>query len=193
MRGRLFASGCWRFGVGLIWALVLAGCGAETAVSPIAVPTLAAAAGVPTAVANPEANLPATFTPPPDTAVDPNANFNQMATLRPTATPSIVPTYPTGTPRPTRTPTPSVTPDVTATPTRYVSVIPNLPPSNELGPSKLGIHVVRNNDPAIMEFVRRSQPAVMKGVDDLGFLEEVKAVSPRTITIGRLSARDQSY
>ncbi len=193
MRRRFFACGCWRIGVGLIWALVLAGCGAETAVSPIAVPTLAAAAGVPTAVASAVANLPATFTPPPDTAVDPSANFNQMATLRPTATPSIVPTYPTGTPRPTRTPTPSVTPDVTATPTRYVSVIPNLPPSNELGPSKLGIHVVRNNDPAIMAFVRRSQPAVMKGVDDLGFLEEVKAVSPRTITIGRLSARDQTY
>jgi len=44
-----------------------------------------------------------------------------------------------------------------------------------------------------MEFVRRAQPAVMKSVDDLGFLAEVKAVSPRTITIGRISIDSQDY
>jgi hypothetical protein len=72
-------------------------------------------------------------------------------------------------------------------------VIGNLPPTDELGPSKLGLHVVRNNDPNILEFVRKAQPAVMKAVDDLGFLAEVKAVSPRTITIGRHSVGSQDY
>ncbi|MCZ7668952.1 MAG: hypothetical protein M5U34_18030 [Chloroflexi bacterium] len=85
--------------------------------------------------------------------------------------------------------TPAVTADSHSLPKPYAQPAP----SGELGPSKLGIHVVRNNDPNIMAFVRQAQPAVMKGVDDLGFLEEVKQVSPRTITIGRLSARDQSY
>jgi hypothetical protein len=37
-----------------------------------------------------------------------------------------------------------------------------------------------------MQFVRQSQPAVMKGVDDLGFLAEVRAESPRTIIVGRV-------
>jgi hypothetical protein len=106
------------------------------------------------------------------------------ATLAPSATPML----------PTRTPLPTDTPTPTATATRYVSVLPDLPPTDELGPSKLGLHVVRNNDPAIMEFVRQAQPAVMKAVDDLGFLAEVKEVSPRTITIGRHSIKgSQDY
>lgn len=53
--------------------------------------------------------------------------------------------------------------------------------------SKLGVHVVRNNDPYIMEFVRRAKPRVMKGVDDLGFLADIKQVSPGTVTVGRLN------
>ncbi len=172
----------------LSWGL--AACQAETAV-----PTLAAAVAVPTgmAAASSNASLPATYTPEPETAVADTASLNPAVTLEATSTPTIAPTFPTSTPWPSRTATPSVTPEVTATPTRYASFIPDLPPSNELGPSKLGIHVVRNNDPAIMEFVRRSQPAVVKAVDDVGFLEEVKAASPRTITIGRISARDQTY
>jgi hypothetical protein len=71
--------------------------------------------------------------------------------------------------------------------------MPEVPPTDELGPSKLGLHVVRNNDPNIMEFVRRAQPAVMKAVDDFGFLAEVRAASPRTITVGRHSLADLSF
>jgi len=71
--------------------------------------------------------------------------------------------------------------------------MPDLPPSNELGPSKLGIHVIRNNDPAIMEFVRQAQPAVIKAVDDFGFLLEVREASPRTIIVGRHSLDNQTY
>ncbi|HRN68601.1 MAG TPA: hypothetical protein PLD89_10810, partial [Promineifilum sp.] len=61
------------------------------------------------------------------------------------------------------------------------------------GPSKMGIHVARPNSEAIMEFVRAAHPAVVKGVDDLGFLAEVKAVSPRTVTVGRFSVDPQDY
>lgn len=86
---------------------------------------------------------------------------------------------------------PAPSPAPTATP--YVSFIPDYTPRPELGPSKLGIHVARPNSPAIMEFVRAAQPAVVKGVDDLGFLAEVKAVSPRTVTLGRFSIDPQDY
>lgn len=78
-------------------------------------------------------------------------------------------------------------------PTPYVSFIPDTTPRPELGPSKLGIHVARPNSPAILEFVRAAHPAVVKGVDDLGFLAEVKAASPETVTIGRLSVENQDY
>lgn len=44
-----------------------------------------------------------------------------------------------------------------------------------------------------MEFVRRAQPAVIKGVDDFGFLAEVEQVSPHTIIIGRRNTPDQDY
>jgi hypothetical protein len=85
------------------------------------------------------------------------------------ATPTMVP-VPTNTPKPTATPTPAW-PETLASP----------------GRSKLGLHVQNNNSPDIMEFIRRIKPRVVKGVDDLGFMEEVKKVSPQTITIGRFS------
>ena len=59
--------------------------------------------------------------------------------------------------------------------------------------SKLGLHVVRNNDNYIMEFVRRVHPRVVKAVDDLGWLVAVKAASSPTVTIGRLSGQDESW
>ena len=39
-----------------------------------------------------------------------------------------------------------------------------------------------------MAFVRQAQPAVIKAVDDLGFLMDVKRVSPWTVTVGRIEA-----
>jgi len=59
--------------------------------------------------------------------------------------------------------------------------------------SKLGLHVVRNNDPYIMEYVRRVRPRVMKSVDDLGWLSDVKLASPNTVTIGRISGQNESW
>jgi hypothetical protein len=42
-----------------------------------------------------------------------------------------------------------------------------------------------------MEFIRRTKPAVVKSVGDLGFLAEVKAISPSTVTLARLSQDSQ--
>ncbi|CUS04430.2 conserved protein of unknown function [Candidatus Promineifilum breve] len=112
----------------------------------------------------------------------------QAATAEPptlTAEPPPVAAEPTEEPPPPPTAAPIATP--------YVSYIPDYAPRPELGPSKLGIHVARPNSPAIMEFVRAAQPAVVKGVDDLGFLAEVKAASPQTVIIGRLSVDPQDY
>jgi hypothetical protein len=159
-------------------------------------PTRAVPAVLPPALLNPSQPgrghdtglVPATWTPAPATVNSrPPDAFQPLA---PTRTPMPTGIVPTSTPvPPSRTPTP----DSTETATPYVSFIPVLPPSNRLGPSKMGLHVVRNNDPAIMAFVRQAQPAVMKAVDDLGFLAEVKAASPRTTTIGRINDEYQSY
>jgi hypothetical protein len=157
-------------------------------------PTLVAAATLP---AEPTLTLtlapgivPATFTPNPVPALNTTATSGEIVPLAPTNIPTPTSALPTRTPLPTATAT--LSPTVEAT--RYVPFIPTLlPPSGELGPSKLSIHVIRNNDPAIMEFVRRAQPSVIKAVDDLGFLEEVKEVSPWTLTIGRINNDNQQY
>ena len=44
-----------------------------------------------------------------------------------------------------------------------------------------------------MDFIRDTHPAIVKGVDDLGFLAEVKEISPNTVTVGRLSAEGIGY
>ena len=62
-----------------------------------------------------------------------------------------------------------------------------------LGGSKLGLHVTRNSSPDIMAFVRASRPAVVVAVGDVGWLADIKQVSPETITIARLLEGDQSF
>ncbi len=59
--------------------------------------------------------------------------------------------------------------------------------------SKLGLHVIRNDDGYVMEFIRRVHPRVVKAVDDLGWLADVKAASSPTLTIGRLSGQDETW
>jgi hypothetical protein len=51
--------------------------------------------------------------------------------------------------------------------------------------------VIRNNSPDIMDFIRVTKPAVVKAVDDLHWLEEVKKDSPKTVTIGRINVANQ--
>jgi hypothetical protein len=173
----------------LALTLSLAGgaCTPQTVIPTLAVPAALPAVADHIAEANP-GSMPPTWTPVP--GENESGGHSPFATLGPTRTPLPTAILPTSTPAP---PTPTPTPDATVTPTPYVSLIPVLPPSNQLGPSKLGLHVVRNNDPRIMEFVRQAQPAVMKVVDDLGFLTEVKSASPRTVTVGRINDDNQSY
>ncbi|MCA9971945.1 MAG: hypothetical protein KC425_17095 [Anaerolineales bacterium] len=169
-----------------LWLVsMLAACRAETAV-----PTRAVVAELPGAT--PTSLLPPTWTPPPPTmAAAPQAPAASQAPAAALAAPSVTPVLPTNTPRPTRTPSP--TPTIEATASRYVSLIPILPPTDELGPSKLGLHVIRNNDAWIMAFVRQGQPAVIKALDDFGYVMEIKAASPRTIVVGRVNFEGQNY
>lgn len=186
---RLSLAPCSLFLAHCSLLIALVGCGGQarpTAV-PISLPTQMAISTLPaglvavveaaeltTTTATIDPSLPATFTPA--------AAAVQVATLPPRVeqgTPTPTPIIPTRTP--TRTPTP-IPPTQTPTPVPW----PTLPPTDELGPSKLSIHVIQNNDPAIMEFVRRAQPPVIKAVGDMGFLAEVKRVSPNTLTIGRV-------
>jgi len=76
----------------------------------------------------------------------------------------------------------------------YLVSVPEAPePAQSVGPSKLGLHVTRNASPDIMKFVREVKPAVVVAVGDVGWLAEVKAASPETVTIGRLLEGDQSF
>jgi hypothetical protein len=89
-------------------------------------------------------------------------------------------------PTPTRTPTASATntplPPPTPTP-----MIPWPEALESPGNSKLGLHVQWNNSPEIMEFIRRMKPAVIKAIDDLGFIAEAKAASPQTVFVARIT------
>jgi len=64
---------------------------------------------------------------------------------------------------------------------------PAWPPAlSEPGRSKLGLHVIQNNTPDIMEFIRRTKPPVVKALGGFGWATDVKEASPETVTIGRL-------
>lgn len=115
----------------------------------------------------------------------------ETATRLPTVTP-----FPTKTRFPTRLPTNTVPPPTNTpmlvTPTSAATATiaeTGMPVSS--GRSKLGIHVIRNNNAKILEFVQQAQPAVVVAVDDLGWLVDLKQVSPNTITIGRLTVNNQ--
>lgn len=163
-----------------------------------ALPTLAAPFAMPPAEEESLAlAVPVTFTPlPPGATIDPNLNFGDNSPLSATLTPSSTPILPSRTPTPTPTPTPTYTPTVTPIPSPTpIGGTGPYPPYLQGDPnqSKLSIHVIFNNDPRIMEFVRQAQPVVIKAVDDFGFLAEVEQVSPHTIIVGRRNVLDQSY
>ena len=127
------------------------------------------------------------FTPSPSLTAGPTRTRLPTPTRFPSSTPFPTPTV-TGTPppTPTRTGTPT-SPPGTPTPTPTLFSLPMAP----IQGSKMGLHVIQNNSPLIMEFVRRTHPAVMKAVGDVGWLAEVKAESPSTVTVGRLMATSQ--
>jgi hypothetical protein len=139
----------------------------------------------------------APLTSTPSLTLSPTSSPTSSSTPSPTLSPTVdlsgrarayLPVQrksgPSPTPSPTRTPKATKTP--TPTPT------PRWPPAlSEPGRSKLGVHVIRNNSPDILEFVRVVKPAVMKGVDDLKWFSEAKAESPWTVTVGRLTLESQ--
>lgn len=140
--------------------------------------------------------VPPTFTPLPATAtIDPRLNFADNSPLSPTLTPSSTPIFPTRTPTRTPTPTPSNTPTETPIPAATAVGGGGIPPYLQGDPnrSKLSIHVIANNDRRIMEFVRQTHPAVIKGVDDFGYLAEVERISPNTIIVARRDDINQDY
>lgn len=137
--------------------------------APVATETPAGAYPLPIASETPAGAYPPLIaSEPPETVYFP-VIVNTLPTQTPTATPG-----PTRTPAPTPTPTP-----------------PWPEPLEKPGQSKLGLHVEWNNSPDIMEFIRRTKPAVVKAAGDLGFLAEVKEVSPSTITVARLAQGPQ--
>jgi len=89
--------------------------------------------------------------------------------------------------RPTPTLTPTPTPVVRAAEPPTPIPTPAWPQAlSGPGRSKLGLHVIQNNSPAIMEYIRRTKPAVIKGLGGFGWSTEVKKVSPQTVTVGRM-------
>ncbi|MBI3761086.1 MAG: FecR domain-containing protein, partial [Chloroflexi bacterium] len=110
----------------------------------------------------------------------------------PTATLTLAPTA-TWTPSPITPSTPTATPIVVTgrygagpipgpSPTWSVHDFPAPLPAS--GPTKLGFHVTLNGG-GVLDYVAAVHPPVIKGVDDVGFLKDVKAISPGTITVGR--------
>ena len=112
----------------------------------------------------------------PETIPTPTLTLTPSPTLTPSLTPTITPTVPT----PTETRRPSPTPE------------PWPEPLSAPGQSKIGLHVTVNSDPRAMEFVRRVKPSLIFAIGDTGFLAEVKAVSPSTVTIARYDDADYS-
>ncbi len=182
-------------GVILLIGLLIMGCNEPQPASPTAVSLLDTPAPLPTSTPTPtptvvDSPIPPTWTPEPTNIVVhlPITTGGDV----PTRTATAVAFIPTKTPVPP-SPTPAATKTPIPTATRYNSYIPNLPPTDDLGPSKLGLHVNRPNTPDIMEFVRQAQPAVIKAVADIGWMAEIKRVSPRTITIARIPVGNQDY
>ena len=74
-------------------------------------------------------------------------------------------------------------------PTWSVYAFPARAPAS--GPTKLGFHVTLNSG-SVLDYVSAVHPPVMKGVDDIGYLKDVKALSPNTITIGRYTVLQEN-
>jgi hypothetical protein len=97
----------------------------------------------------------------------------ELASARPDPTPIIIfscRSTPTGRTEPVD---PDLLPRAAAGGARAVAQRPD-----RLTTSKLGVHVVQNNDAYIMEFIRRARPRVSKSVGDLGWLSDVKWSRP---------------
>ena len=116
------------------------------------------------------------ITVPPTAPTDPVASATDVPTETPT-------THPTESVVPSDTALPATASNTPPPPTPTVDPWP--PALAAPGQSKMGIHVLFNDNPYMLEFIRRVKPRVVKAVDNHGWLSEVKQVSPQTVTIGR--------
>ncbi len=96
---------------------------------------------------------------------------------------------PTATALPTKTP-PMSSPTPTPNPASPAPSLTSPPPRPVDRESKLGVHGIWSN--RILEFTQILADAgapftVVKAVDDLGWLKDVKRISPETVTVGRLT------
>ncbi|MEM7348147.1 MAG: hypothetical protein AAF485_28275, partial [Chloroflexota bacterium] len=115
----------------------------------------------------------------------PTATATQHPTFTPTATSSPSPTVPASTNTPVASATPAEIPTVTPTST-FTPVPPptTYPPGP---PSKLGLFITRFH-PKILEIVELGKPAIIKTIEvDGGLAMGLKASSPTTLMIGRLT------
>lgn len=103
----------------------------------------------------------------------------------PSNTPAPSATEPSQTPKPSNTPVPPKPTDTPLPPTPTVDPWPAV--RSGLAASKIGLHVILNDDPRIMEFIKRTKPRVIKGLDNLDWMAMVKQVSPQTVTLGRFT------
>lgn len=158
-----------RIGIGIVLLSVIASACARTPTAertPIAAPrpTLAKSAVTPT-VEGAASATPAPAAPTPESIA-----ATELFELHLPLIAQVIPT-PTS-PPPTEAPPPT----------------PAWPePRAGLTNSKISLHALGPSDPYIMELVRRAKPRVVKSVGDFGWLAEVKAVSPETVTVGRVS------
>jgi hypothetical protein len=138
---------------------------------------------------NPAAPTPARFTPTATPTLAATATQGAPPLLAPTSTPAPLSPPETGlSPLPSVTVPPSSTPSPSPIPPSPTPT-PTLPPPPATG-SKLGVHGIWAN--RIPEFTQTLAAAgvpfrVVKAVDDLSWLAEIKRLSPGTITVGRLT------
>ncbi|MEK7786491.1 MAG: LysM peptidoglycan-binding domain-containing protein, partial [Chloroflexota bacterium] len=129
------------------------------------------------------------------------ATSGPTKTLAPTVVAATsAPGVPTSTVAPTATVAPATPttaavsvgglgPVIGPSPTWSVYAFPTRAPAS--GPTKLGLHVTLNSGGAL-DYVAAVKPSVMKGVDDIGYLKDVKALSPNTITVGRYVVKQEN-
>jgi hypothetical protein len=156
-----------------------------------------APAGAPTAQPNyppPATDQPGPTSPPleypPPMAASPTAPPPVTGTAPPasSATPAVIVLLPIiGQSESTPSPAPPAVAPPTETP------LPWPEPLQGQTASKLSVHTLNTNDPYVMEFIRRVKPRVVKSVGDVGWLREVKDVSPQTVTVGRLLAEQSEW
>jgi hypothetical protein len=116
-------------------------------------------------------------------------------TTSPAATPTSTTqlTQPAKTTHPTEAP-PTAIPTLASSPTPLPQPFLSLPPWLLGTRSKLGVHGIWSNH--IIQFAQTLADAsasfgIVKAVDDLGWLKDVKRISPETVTVGRLTHNNE--